>query len=102
MAKYIDLVAVRLDQRHNLIALQDPYDLLVVQAPWCSPIKDGMKVLCETSQGEELGTVEAVCPAVKVDDETIKMVKVLAKMPQDEELGKVISYFEEKTIDYDD
>ena len=61
MAKYIDLVAVRFEQYH---------DLLVVQAPWCSPIKNGMTVLCETSQGEEL--------------------------------GKVISYFEEKTLDYDD
>lgn len=93
MAKYIDLVAVRFDQYH---------DLLVVQAPWCSSIKDGMKVLCETSQGEEIGTVEAVCPAVKVDDETIKMVKVLANIPQGEELGKVISYFDEKALDYDD
>lgn len=93
MAKYIDLVVVRFEPYH---------DLLVVQAPWCSPIKNGMKVLCETSQGEENGTAEVVCPAVRVDDEIIKMIKLLAKMPQDEELGKVISYFEEKTLDYDD
>lgn len=93
MAKYIDLVAVRFE----------PYNyLLVVQAPWCSPIKDGMKVLCETSQGEEIGTIVAVCPAVKVDDEIIKMVKIFANIPQDKELGKVISYFDEKALDYDD
>lgn len=89
---YIDLIAVRLDPE---------MDLLIVQAPWCSPIKEGMTVMCETAQGEEMGIAEAVLQTVKVDDDTIKMVKVLAKMPQDEELGKVISYFEEKKVDYD-
>ena len=48
---YIDLVAVRLDPE---------MDLLIVQAPWCSPIEEGMTVMCETAQGEEIGTVEAV------------------------------------------
>ncbi len=89
---YIDLIAVRLDPE---------MDLLIVQAPWCSPIKEGMTVMVETAQGEEMGIAEAVLQTVKVDDDTIKMVKVLAKMPPDEELGKVISYFEEKKVDYD-
>lgn len=89
---YIDLIAVRLDPE---------MDLLIVQAPWCSPIEEGMTVMCETAQGEEIGTVEAVIHAVKEDDDAIKMVKVLAKMPPDEELGKVLSYFEEKKISYE-
>lgn len=93
MAKLIDLVAVRLDPE---------LDLLVLEAPWCSPIKDGMTVLCETSQGEEMGIVEAVIHAVNADEETLNLVKLLAKMPKHEKLGRVISYFEEKDLDYDD
>ena len=92
MANYIDLVAVRLDCETTL---------LLAQAPWCSPIEDGMTVICKTPQGEKLGTVEVVSRSVNVDDETIRLAKTLAKMPKSEEIAKVISYFEKKDIDYD-
>lgn len=97
---YIDLIAVRLDPKSSLLVVQAPC-LLVVQAPWCSPIEKGMSVMCETAHGKVMGIVEAVVHAVKEDEDTIEMVKVLAKMPQDKELGKVISYFEEKVLSYD-
>ena len=93
MAQYIDMVAVRVE----------PYDApLIAQAPWCSPIEAGMMVICETAQGEELGTVVAVVHSVQTNNEAITMAKTLSRMPKDEELGKVISYFQEKKLDYDD
>lgn len=90
---YIDLIAVRTDPELGL---------LLVQAPRGSCLEKGMTVLVETANGEETATVEAVAPWVEKGKDDESFMKALARMPEDEEYGRVLAYFRRIDIDYEE
>lgn len=87
MAKYIDVVAVR---------FSDTDRLRVYKAPWYSGMVKGTKVLCETADGEQLGTVEGVI--VSANSEEAEFAKLL----NEGELKRIIAQFKRVDMEYDD
>lgn len=89
MAKYFDVVAVRFSETGK------PY---MYQAPWCSGIHEGMKVLCEFEDGEMCGVVVGVCAAMPSDSDLLNMLMTVAGT---RELKKIIAVYERRDFEYD-
>lgn len=90
MAEYVDLIAVKKDEKTSLF-----------RAPAWSDIKQGDKVIVETDAGEEIATVEGVFSA-RTDDEFHELDFILvvsgASLPLKKVLAKAtyLTYEEEK------